>query len=394
MRILFEPLAGAIGLGAITRCLALSEQAVLRGHTVAFHAQPYPLVERHSHGPRFDAPVPTRPPGVRDPQSTSFAEAIHLRGLAEPGYLETAIAAELDTIDRFRPDVVVTEWQPTVPISAHIAGVPFAATLATTELAVLVGDPPDPAFRDVDATIASACRDHGVPEPGSLEELLHCTSVVNLAPTTELLEPMLASVPRTRYVGPLLFAPLELTPAPELPQSEVRVLVYVGAGAVKVRELLPVLAKAFPAPRHSVLVAARESSVDGLDTPFQHENITVAHEPGLTRALRDSDIVVARGSQNAVAACLLAGVPVIGTPGTRDSEPLFNMGVLEGHGVGRTILGTPTATDLADAADELLNGGAAHRAARLGDALRRHGGAVEAVRALEESVAGLSSRDQ
>jgi UDP:flavonoid glycosyltransferase YjiC (YdhE family) len=122
-----------------------------------------------------------------------------------------------------------------------------------------------------------------------------------------------------------------------------------------------------------------------VDTPFQHENITVAHEPGLTRALRDSDIVVARGSQNAVAACLLAGVPVIGTPGTRDSEPLFNMGVLEGHGAGRTILGTPTAADLADAAQELSTGGAAHRAARLGDALRRHGGAVEAVRAIEES---------
>lgn len=42
MRILFAPLAGAYGMGGITRCLAVAEQAVMRGHQVALLAPETP----------------------------------------------------------------------------------------------------------------------------------------------------------------------------------------------------------------------------------------------------------------------------------------------------------------------------------------------------------------
>lgn len=91
-----------------------------------------------------------------------------------------------------------------------------------------------------------------------------------------------------------------------------------------------------------MLVAARESSLDGKDLPLTFEHVTVAREPGFLRALAETDLVVTRGSQNAVMACLLAGVPVVGVPGTRDSEPLYNMRALELTGPARPCAACPT----------------------------------------------------
>lgn len=137
--------------------------------------------------------------------------------------------------------------------------------------------------------------------------------------------------------------------------------------------------KAFPGPEFSVVVAAREPSVAGRAVPFQQDNIVVAPTPGMTRLL------ITKGGQNALMAALLVGVPVIGTPG-RSPEPIYNLGTLQAHGAARTLLDEPTADDLSQAAHALLDGKAARRAARLGDLLRRHGGATEAVQALEETV--------
>lgn len=105
----------------------------------------------------------------------------------------------------------------------------------------------------------------------------------------------------------------------------------------------------------------------------------------MTRLLSDTDLLITRGGQNALMAALLAGVPVIGTPG-RSPEPIYNLGTLQAHGAARTLLDEPTADDLSQAAHALLDGKAARRAARLGDLLRRHRGATEAVQALEETV--------
>ena len=40
MRILFMPQAGALGIGGMTRCLAIAEEAQLWGHHVGFFCRP------------------------------------------------------------------------------------------------------------------------------------------------------------------------------------------------------------------------------------------------------------------------------------------------------------------------------------------------------------------
>lgn len=390
MRYLFEPLAGAMGLGGITRCLALAQAAALRGHVVAFHSQPYPLLERYPIAPRYDSVIPTRPKPITDPQSASFNEALSLRGVHQPDYLRAAIESELKTIEQFRPDVLVTEWQPSVPMAAAAAGIPFVATLATTELSVLVGGSrsADEPFAQVNADVAAVAAEYGITGFDSVDELLHTRSLVNIAPTVPELEPLLTGVPRTHFVGPLLFAPLELR-APDIAgqQAARKVLVYLGAGAVSVESMIAVLAEAFPAPDYDVLIAAREHEVAGRAVPFQEGSVTVAHEPGLTAALQNCDVAILRGSQNAVAACLMAGVPIVGLPGTRDSEPLYNMEVLQAHGCATMLRGTPSATEVAEAARTVMGDGSAIRAERLGALLRRGGGPTEAISVIERALA-------
>ncbi|GAA3491358.1 glycosyltransferase [Streptomyces cremeus] len=394
MRILFEPIGGALGIGAITRCLAMAQAAAMRGHRVAFLApEGYPLIDELDLGERYFAPFPERTPElVGSGEADGFTEAVLIRGMGEPAYVRAALDAEVSAYRAFRPDMVVTEMQPTVPIAAHIARVPFACTVQSPNLAAFAGpsDRPESCAR-VEATFAALAREHGLPEPASLEDLLHQHAAVNIAPTAEVLEPALGALPRTRYVGPVLLPSLELAPAPRYDDAEVRVLVYLSFGALTLDEFLPVIAKAFPAPRHSVVVAAREKDIAGREVPFRQDNVIVARTPGITRLLQDTDLLVTRGGQNALMASLLAGVPVIGTPG-RSPEPIFNLGALQAHGAALTLLDEPGPEALAEAAQTLLTGHAAQHAARLGDLLRRHRGAVEAVEALESAVSNPACR--
>ncbi|MFD4557866.1 glycosyltransferase [Streptomyces sp. NPDC058469] len=389
MRILFEPIAGAVGLGAITRCLALAQAAALRGHSVAFHAQPYPLLEDFPVGDRYDAVIPTRPRPLTDPQSSSFSEALGIRGLSRPDYLREAVRAELKTIEQYRPDVIVTEWQPSVPIAAHAAGVPFVATLATTELSRLAGRPlgADAPFHEVDGDIVGVAREYGIDDCTSVDELLHLRSLANIAPTVPELEPLLTGVPHTHFVGPLLFPPLELR-RPDIPaqRADKKILVYLGAGAVSVPSMVNVLGEAFPAPEYDVLVAAREREIDGATLPLRRGSVAIAHEPGLMAALQDCSVAVLRGSQNAVAASLMCGVPIVGLPGDRDSEPMYNMQVIEAHGCGRLLAGMPSPAEIATAAAQVMADGSAERAGSLGALLRGKGGPSEAITVIERAL--------
>jgi UDP:flavonoid glycosyltransferase YjiC (YdhE family) len=390
MRVLFAPQAGALGIGGITRCLAIAHHAAVRGHAVAFCApEGYPLLDLHFQGACFDVPRPIPPRPIGAGEAQSFAESLLLRGMAEPDYLTAAVAAERCAIRQFRADAVVTENQPTVAIAARAEGIPFVATAATINLRAFAASAL--AAPGVEATVSDAyrlaCRALDVPEPESVEDLLHGQAALNVAPTAEVLEPLLNTLPRLHYVGPLLFAPVELAPAPTFTpnDAEVRILVYLSAGAVTVEALLPVLAEALPPPRYAILVAARDEVVGERRLPYCDGNITVARLPGMSRAMQQTDLVVTRGGQNALMACLLAGRPVVGVPGT-SSEPNFNLRVLEAHGVAAVLDGVPSVHALAEAATRLLDGATAERSAALGRILRRQGGPAEVVRLLESLV--------
>ncbi|MYS23163.1 UDP:flavonoid glycosyltransferase YjiC, YdhE family, partial [Streptomyces sp. DvalAA-14] len=369
MNILFEPIGGALGIGAITRCLAMAQAAAMRGHRVAVLAPDgYPLVDDLAYAGRYTAPFPVRTADdVGRGEADGFTEAMLVRGMGRAEYAEAALAAELRAYRDFAADIVVTEMQPTVPIAAHLAGIPFACTVQSPNLTHFAAPSARPAdCRKVADTYGELCERHGLARPPHLEDLLHQRAAVNIAPTAEVLEPALAQLPNTAYVGPVLLPALELAPGAEYsPGAARRILVYLSFGAVTLEEFLPELAAAFPAPHNSVVVAAREADVAGRQVPFTQGHITVARTPGITNLLQRTDLMITRGGQNALMAALLAGVPVIGTPG-RSPEPLFNLASLAAHNAAVTLTGRPTAAGLAEAADRLEQRQARRHAAALG----------------------------
>jgi UDP:flavonoid glycosyltransferase YjiC (YdhE family) len=382
VRLLLAPQAGALGLGGISRCLALAEVAQVRGHRVAFLAPPrFPLLDEYRYGTVYSAVRPdTSHSGAGE--ARTFVESLTIRGMLDPNYLEAAVRAERAAIAEFRPDVIVTENQISIPISARLTDTPFAATIATINLTTFNATAARSRTPD-EVAFVKFCADKGLVHVDSVYSALHGTADLNLAPTIPRLEPALSTVPAVRFVGPIMFPPLELRPCPYPPCSaeRTRVLVYLSRGLVTIEGLLPELRAAFGPDRYDILVACPA------DTP-PHDyapGVQLLPLPGLTRGLQACDIFITRGGQNAVMAALLAGQPIVGTPGS-SAEPLFNLRMVEAAGAAAFVPGLPTAAQLRDAALAVNTSHARAQAGVLGDELRQHGGATEAVQALESLV--------
>jgi UDP:flavonoid glycosyltransferase YjiC (YdhE family) len=385
MRILFAPLAGALGLGAIVRCIAIAEEAVMRGHTVAFLApRDYPLIDELQFGERYYSPRPERPSGLSRTElageADSYPHCLQMRGHTSQKYLDAAIPAELEAIAAFQPDFLVTEMHPTVPILSAYTGIPFAATAATPYLDAYARRTSGDVWDETQALYVRAAARFGL-EASNLEDMMHHRSALNIAPTISTLEPDLAKLPNTEYFGPVLSPRIDLGAAPEI-DGERKALVYLGTGIVSIEELLPSLHDAFPAPEWGVLVASRSKSVSGRETPFVEGSVTVSFLPGIIRALQSTDVFVNRCGQNAVAAGLLAGVPMIGIPGT-SPEPLYNLSSLVRLQAAVSLPGVPSGQTLFSAVRRLDQMHAARNATKLGDELRAGAGATGVVMAIE-----------
>lgn len=362
MRVLFVPQAGALGMGGITRLLALASEAQLRGHTVAFLAPAeLPLLTTYHSGVQFEHHAP-RFRGAVAGEAQSFAESLQIRGMLDVDYLSAAVHRELQSYAEFRPDLVVTENQITVPISAALAGVSYAATAATINLEE--DDRPEVVVdvtRMLRWTMAQASL-----QVDSLSELLHGSAVLNIAPTIRSLEPALGALPNIFYMGPLLFAPLELRPCEfPPPDGKQRLLVYLSRGLVTPAALLHEMSTAFPQGEYSVLVALATRQPD-LVLP---DGWAQAVLPGMTVGLQACDALITRGGQNTIMAAALAAKPVVGTPGF-SKEPTFNIQGLEQLRIARLLPGHPTGTGLLQAVEELRASDAVTNAEALAQSLR------------------------
>jgi hypothetical protein len=391
MRILLAPMAGAFGLGAITRCLAIGEHAALRGHQVAVCApSQYPLLDRYFHGPRFTAPRPMPHPEAGTGDVRAFADGFVLRGMESPEYVARAVAAERHAIREFCADIVFTENQPSVAISAELEGIPFAATAATVDL-----DAENALSSRASETVPAAYRQVatalGATPRGTLEGILHHAAALNIAPTIDLLEPALASLPNIHYVGPLLFGPIELGYTRSPDPGRDHVLAYLSRGLVTVEQALPLLPVVFPPNRFDITIACTQSLAAGRALPFTDGNVHCEHLPPLTSTLAGSVLLVTRGGQNTLMSALLAGCPVLGLPG-EGREPEFNLQTLERHGAALTVGKMPTVEALKQTSARLLTEDARDNARVLGDHLRNYLGPLGAVLMMEMVVRQAAGR--
>ncbi len=340
MRILFLPIiTRGSAIGTITRCLSVAHHLRLCGHEAYFltHGEGAKHVAE-SDFPFMEGAVPD-PPGPLHALSDLSDVAVYLN-LTDEDYLRRSLETEQKAVERFKPDVLFSEFKLTAPITAAQSGLPLVSTACS---------PADPRFMSPlfskkravnhDAAIEGfniILEERGLHPVIDVAELFFMRSDVKIAPTVHEIEPLLADVPNMHYVGYLLYDRQELAPLPEglieKAYGKNLVFAYFGTGEIGPAQYTSVLPRAFEGTEFYAIVAVGDHP-DLPELPVPTNNVTwVRFVPGRS-ILRGSQALIFHGGQNTAMASLIHKVPSLVFPGT-DFERDFNARALARIGVG------------------------------------------------------------
>ncbi|MCZ7398830.1 MAG: glycosyltransferase [Candidatus Methanoperedens sp.] len=404
MRLLLVPLAGGVGLGPLTRCLAVAHEAKIRGHEVLFLCKDTFCEIVRKFGYRtYTAPTSVRNQGQKLPPFRLSDVAITL-GWVEESYINSAIEAERQTIRSFRPDVIFTETQFSLPLSASIENIPWVAATSWA-------DHPDfksPLYKDNETASGFEERFNHIldkysqPKINDICELAFLRAQIKIAPTTPELQPELQDIPDVHYVGSLLSPEMEdsfLTPQPErwlnskLPdvvenweQNHPVIYVYMSPGDIKPNLWIPTLIKAFKDTRFNVIVTLAPLKILPNSLP-NISNIKFFESLPAIKAIRRSNLVITHGGANTVTSALISGKPMMIFP-DKYAERDYNGRAVERLGAGmnfRTEKFTPQ--DLLLNAEKITSDSTfALNAKKIGDRIRKLGGSRSTFDLIEKIV--------
>lgn len=328
MKILFLPfITGKAALGSVSRCLTVAEVLRDQGHQISFVTSRFltPYV-RDAGFEYLEAPAPD-PPGARRPIRTIVDVALFLN-LTDETFIRRSFEAEIQAIERFRPDIIFGEFKLTATISAARYGLPVVSTASTPAHPAFVS----PLFSNAEEQQETGTEgfnrllaEEGLDPVQSVADIFFLRSNIKIVPSSSELEPMLAREPGLHYVGYLLYDRWEKAPLPPDLLKDVRsphlVFAYLAVGEIGPDRYVDVFSRAFDGTEcHAVVAVGSHPQLDGL--PADTSNVTYADfVPGTI--LEKSDAVIFHGGQNTLTAALMDGVPGIAVPGT-DFERDFN----------------------------------------------------------------------
>jgi UDP:flavonoid glycosyltransferase YjiC (YdhE family) len=260
--------------------------------------------------------------------------------LTDEDYLRRSLEMEQQAVERFKPDVLFSEFKLTAPITSAATGLPLVSTACS---------PADPRFissllsqkravnhDDAIAGFNRILEERDLAPVLDVAELFFTRSNVKVAPTIKQIEPLLADVPNLHYVGYLLYDRQELAPLPrgliEKAHGKNLVFAYFGSGEIGPAQYTNVLPRSFDGTEFHAIVAVGDHP-DLQELPDSTNNVTwVRFVPGRS-ILRVSQALIFHGGQNTAMASLIHKVPSLVFPGT-DFERDFNARGLAGIGVG------------------------------------------------------------
>jgi UDP:flavonoid glycosyltransferase YjiC (YdhE family) len=386
MKVLFLPLiTRGSALGSISRCLAMAEVLRQQGHQTLFLTNS--LSAAHVEGFGFEHLVGAMPPPPDDfhPMHDLAGVAVYLK-LTEESYIREALQHEWAAVEQFRPDVLVSEFKLSAPITASKAGLPLVSTACTPAMpgfeSSLYKGEPRLGHSEALAGFNRVLSEHELEPINEVAELFYGRSQVKLAPTSRELEPALAEVPDMHYVGYLLHHAMEhgdLPPELLAPARESRlVFTYLSTGELGPKTYTKVLPRAFAGTRFHVAVATGDHP-DLPALPPATDNLSYHRFlPGMS-VLEASCAYISHGGQNSVVSAMLAGVPSLLFPGG-DFERYFNSRQAAKLGAARNLPSQEFTSDrMLQHLDELLESSYAQDAAAAGERLRVLGGPRRAV---------------
>ncbi len=401
MRILLIPLAGGVGRGPLTRCLSVAHEAKMRGHEVLFLCKDTFCEIVRKFGYRtYTAPTPAQYRAPKPPPFRLSDVAIAL-GWIEESYINSAIEVERQIVRSFRPDVIFTETQFSVPISASIENIPWVAATSWA-------DHPDfksPLYKDNETVSGFEERfnrilnKYGQPGINDICELAFLKAQIKIAPTTPELQPELQDIQNVHYVGSLLSPEMEdsfLSPRvvknrlPNVVESWDKnsplIYVYMSPGDIKPDLWIPTLIKAFKDTKFNVMVTLAPLKILPSSLP-NVPNIKFFESLPVIKAICRSNLVITHGGANTVTSALISGKPLMIFPDMY-AERDYNGRAVERLGAGmnfRTEKFTPQ--DLLLNAEKIISDSTfALNAKKIGSRIRKLGGSRSTLDLIEKIV--------
>ncbi|MBW2283841.1 MAG: hypothetical protein JRF65_04470 [Deltaproteobacteria bacterium] len=385
MRCLFLPLiTRGAAIGTISRCLAIGQHLRDLGHEVFFLTNGEGARHVSESGFPFMEGIIPDPPGPYHPLYDLSDVAVFLN-LTREDYLRHSLQAEHDAVERFRPDVLFSEFKLTAAITAARHGLPLVSTACSPADPRFVSPlcPQQRSLSHGEAIVGfnRILDERGLEPIEDVAELFFSRSKVKVAPTIPDIEPLLADVPGLRYVGYLLYDRWELAPLPPaiLKNAEGKkvVFAYFSAGEIGPDRYTRVLPAAFDGTEFHVVVAVGHHP-DLPRLPDATANtLWVRFVPGRS-ILEAGRAVLFHGGQNTAMASLIHEAPGLIVPGS-DFERDFNARGIAGIGAGIHMATEDfNPPNVLQATRELIGSSYRSAAERFGRKILKQGGAKRA----------------
>ena len=390
-RILFSP--ESFNMGETTRGIEIARVAQDRGHKVLFHIYS-PKYRGLLESARL--PVHLREPIMTDDEAKQLMALDQGRGARHPFTTEKVrqrVTVELAAIRDFNADAVVIGSNPTMLISARIAGVPIFyarpyAYSTTYFSAKPAGEAPAAPgwLRALARTISykpasftRVAREHGIKLPRRTVDMFSADVNLICSLFTKLRgDPLMAP---DVSVGPIFYrAPGELPPIVREPKK--RPLIYVGMGSSGSAHILAAVLRQLSSAPVDVLVGGGMLLSDVDARSLGHNIHCVGTVPAHLLA-GHIDASITHGGEGTVQTACLAGVPFAGI--AMQAEQRWNIEECVQYGNAlRFTKHDVHRGQMRDILDRLLSDEAMRAKARqLGEAMRGMDGPTRAVEVIE-----------
>ena len=329
-------MVGGRGLGPLTRCLAVADEARKRGHQVHFLIKEtfVQLVQRFGYEWTLAAEPRMRDNTISCPDTWSDIAAY--LGLTQTEFLNEALQIEKELTHKFRPDWVFIESNVSLPLTCIREGIPFASTYSWADA---------PALQLQTQKVTSGLAPNATAQHNLYLEKCGSTSILDLSelvtqfakmvviPSIPSLQPEVSSNSRFTFVGHLLFDALEYAAlsakGKEGFNNGLRVYAYLATSDLRESVWAKALEHVCAVPGVSVLTITKNHR------SHVHNCVAQAWLPGGT-VMSMADISLHAGTANTMMLAVQHKVPQIMLP-LSDSERRYNSEQVVRCGAGLII---------------------------------------------------------
>lgn len=342
IRTLFFPWSAGGGAGYTGRGLAAADRLDER-FTCAFGPSAVTRMVAEAGYPVIGTPSPGGPP-ERVPAFLPFTDVERVYAVTARYYrrnlVEDHLQRDLAAIDAYRPEIVVTDMQPTAVLAARLRGLPVIS-LADTDFLSSTPHPwmpwneaaPATLLPHPDAleTLNEVAVGHGLDPVERVTDLLW--GEITVVPSSPEVEPAPQPAPGRRdaaYVGPLYWDPPGPPFRPARREGTRHVYVTIGSGGMVTEHALREVLTALDRPDTTVFLSAGFAAADWVRG---HSNVQIGGFTGITGPIDWADLVLSHGGYSTVIASLAQGKPQVVLPFMSEQEANGRQFVAS-HGAG------------------------------------------------------------